>query len=806
MATQTAPEIKLANVGAQRKKEKKRSGLPLWWAGPSGAAFKGAMAKIVVALLVGTMGVGAHIAGRRDRPDPRDYTAKKGHQKLFNAHDEAAKQDYGNVTGLPGVQNPSADSLSMVAQSMDGKTDAQRQAEAAATAAAASASAPAPTDGKAAAPAAPNIDPAALMAAAGKDGKDADAAKEGKDGKFGKKIGELSKNFGGSSSGLLAGGGGLSGGSGGSFKPLAGGGGSMRSFSSGSGVPRGAGQRSRGSARSAIGQLVKAAQLSNLARTQTGEQSATTAGAAFNGNPGGGSAILGNGAGMGGGAAAGTSGTAGSQGGGGGGGPTSSPGIGGETGTSGQTSDCGIMGADVGQSLVSNGYGGCVPDVNHTDVTPWSKWSQAAQIALAAGALLLALAQLVMMIEKSYPQAKWLRKVVYVLAFLALLCGLTALVAGFKIFSMGGQIEGVMDMLGGTIMTVMAIKTMKDQSDQSDDIDKKEEANKAKAQEMADKQLQGHKDLQSRFNDPKNLDPNGSGSATGEHGYYNGDRTGVSDIREGAHYDTIKNADGSEITRYDTSAAQDGSSYRYVSSDANHNITGWTNQTSGTAGTTYSDYIPTGNGGSVMTNQQVLNGQGQLIQTTSVGPNGQVTQVNNSYVTGGDGNTIRRTQVTTTAGADGYQDVVNGAPNGSRVSVVRDANGNPVIQQVSPNASGGTTTTYFDEGGSKLSGAPTGGTFSNPPMIDGAGNQLGSSGYSVYNATGSSVAGTSNYTVTSSSGWSGTASPVQGSSGWYQTPGGPDGGGAKFWYSSDGGHTFTYKGTSGPPPQMPPSF
>ena len=533
MATLEAPpQITLAKVGQQRRKEKekKRGAFMAWWMTPGGMALKGGLAKIAVAMLIGCIGVAAHLAGKAHRPAPGDYLAARKN-KPFASRDgkDGQRLDYGGVSGLPSDQAPRGDSLSMIANGvgLDGKTDAQRAAEAAAAAAAAANGAGNGADGKGGAggdgkdgkdksvPGAPNVDAAALMAQAAASDKGG-----GKDGRFGgsgsmdKKFGALSTSFGGSgtSASMLAGGGGMFGGSGGAFKPLSGGkGGTARAGAAGGGVPRAAGLGAKGGGRSAFGQL--ATQHNNDRKalgTTASETQAVQTGSVYDGTAGQGSSILGNGAGVGGSGVgdkqpSGSGATSSGGGGGGtspGGGDTSSsPGEGGGPTTTNNNnnpgnSDCSIMSQDVGMTLTANTSGGCVPDANHKDVTPWSGDSSSAQLWSMIGAVALAIGGLAEALGKK--GGAWTsmiaRIVCIVAAGVAIGAGLAAFMYGLKIFSAGGQIEGVMYMLGGIITVVMGVKLLSEAMD-NDKAKADAAANKKEADQETKDALDHHKDL-----------------------------------------------------------------------------------------------------------------------------------------------------------------------------------------------------------------------------------------------------------------------------------------------------------------------
>ncbi|MDD5655869.1 MAG: hypothetical protein PHF00_01255, partial [Elusimicrobia bacterium] len=309
---QSAPEIpnfKLARVG-ETKRRRRKAGAPFGWgspkpvnplagiggAGGGGAAgvFSALGAKIVVAVLVGTLGVGAYSVGRVLAPDAGKFEAPK---KLFARH---AKPKYGgDLSKLPGVRSYQS-GLALVSGSLDGLTPEERaarikeqEAKAAAEAQAkAEAEAAKEPEGQAGAP----VDATALAAAAG-----AAAGKEAQKG-LGHKFGTLSSSFGGGSGGL-AGGSGLAGGVGRGFDSakLKGDGGRLSLFSANKGgLKRGqaravnVGRSGKGLARR---QLDGAHALSKAARSTNGEAGATLASQAFDGAAAGGNGITGAGAG-----------------------------------------------------------------------------------------------------------------------------------------------------------------------------------------------------------------------------------------------------------------------------------------------------------------------------------------------------------------------------------------------------------------------------------------------------------------------------------------------------------------------------
>lgn len=488
-------EIKLAKNGG-KKEEKKRGGAILpWWARGSRGWLGGLAGKLAVTLAVAALGAGAHLAGVADRPSPAGVLAKPRAPKLFAARAADARTAYDvDPASLPGGRSASQDSLSLVVSGSDQRKDPAATGASPSSKASGSASRKSP-DADAGKTAGATVDPAALAAqAAGPVGAAArgsspDRKDGGKESPFKSRFGALSQGFGSSPS--LAGGAGMAGGSNGAFQSLkAPEAGRLKAFGGSAQISRAGGLRSRSSARSAFGQLVNAANLSQgAAKAATGEAAAAGASAAFDGGGKGGATIAGNGAAVGGAGAA-PAGEA-SSGSGEGGPVTSSPGNGGETAPQARSSDCGVMSRDVGRSLVANADGGCVPDVNHADKTPWSEDSQRAQYALLVAALALAAANLLNTWAKNNSTwGKFCKIAVRLLAVVALGAAAAAIVEGGIIWSKGGQIEGAMDILGGLISGVMAYKLLKDTAGSSEDVKQKLQENQQTAQDVADDKLE----------------------------------------------------------------------------------------------------------------------------------------------------------------------------------------------------------------------------------------------------------------------------------------------------------------------------
>lgn len=492
-ATIERPQIRVARP----KQEDKKKGalLPWWTTGAKGSASGAAGAlgglggKLLLTALIAAIGAGAHLAGVADRPAPGLVSRAKA-RKLFETRDAKPTYDVDPNT-LPGKATGSADSIAMLWGTAS-KAEPEKQPEKQSVSSTAS-SISKNAAGDAAKTEAPAPDAAALLGAAAEKTAGANEAngKDSKASRFQSKIGALSSSFGGSSA--LSGGAGLAAGSNGAFSSLKAPsfGGRTSAFSNETAkLARESSRRTRSTGRGAFGQLVNAARLSQAGAKASGEAASTAAGAAFDGGAAGGSAITGAGAGTGGaGTAAGQGGAAPSAGS--DGGPiSSSPGSGAEAPTAPKTSDCDVMSKDTGTDLVANATGGCVPDPAAKDHTPWSDDSQRAQYALMVAAIALALAQLLNTWAKNNSTwGKFCKIAVRLLAVVALGAAVTAFVEGAIIMGKGGQIEGVMDMLGGLISGVMAVKLLKDSAGSDKDVKTQLNENQQSAQDMANDKL-----------------------------------------------------------------------------------------------------------------------------------------------------------------------------------------------------------------------------------------------------------------------------------------------------------------------------
>lgn len=281
-AQQDVPRFKLAKVG-RRRKAAVAGLLGLFGGGGSSAGgvagFLGSIGgKVMVTLLMGTLGVGAYNVGKVIAPPQARQAKVAVKPQPFAA--ELAQKGKEEAVQQP-IQSARAQSgLGMVSGSLDGLTPAEREAQAKAAAEAqAKADAEAKAKEEEQAKASPQMDPGAMMAAmAGKEKKD-------KDKEFARKFGNLSKSVG---TGSLAGGAGLSGGMGRGFDmPLQGGAGklaamgSYRTRSVSAASPRSVVAGSRG--RRAFNQAVKAGQYSKQATMSKAEAGASKAYQAFNG-------------------------------------------------------------------------------------------------------------------------------------------------------------------------------------------------------------------------------------------------------------------------------------------------------------------------------------------------------------------------------------------------------------------------------------------------------------------------------------------------------------------------------------------
>lgn len=449
------PNFKLAKVG--QKKERKGGGIPWLFGGKGagGALVSGAgsgvvttAAKVLLAVLIASMGGGAYMVGKSLAPQnvakkPKAFAGVKEKEAKYAAADLAkVKKTEAAPSGL-----------ALVSGSLDGKTPEQRAAEAAAAEAAAKAQAEA--DAKAAAEAAAKeqptaagvpagMDPAALAAAAA---GGADKDKDKKEGPFGSRFGKMASALGAGGSSALAGGAGLSGGVGRSFDGgrLGSNLGIARSFSGG---PR-VGRTSAGSARAsgfggrglAARQLAAANQLSNQARRGADETRASNASAAFDNNPGG-NAVTGGGAGSGSNPANSVLSD-----------PPSNPGGGGSSGPT-EGSESGFDECTGGQ--INSSEGGCIdpPKPKGTDATPWKMMIQLAKILAIIGTICLLIAAAIALIAGKADFTGIAFTIAQILGGIAAFCGIIVTFLGIMIAAMGQSWQGILITVGGLGLSI----------------------------------------------------------------------------------------------------------------------------------------------------------------------------------------------------------------------------------------------------------------------------------------------------------------------------------------------------------------
>ncbi len=495
MQTADIPNLKLAKVGKDR--EKKRGGAA-WLSGSAsrggfsaalggqgggsgflaflenalGARFALLLPKLLVAMLISSLGAGALVVGKSVKSAAQKNIVALATPKPFLP--KAAAGPKYNSSEQTGVADGRG-SVGMISESYDGKTQAQRDADAAAAAkaqadAAAAAKAKADVDAKAsvappeqanALAGAPNIDPNALAAAAG----------AGAGGKGGKGFGAFSTSLGGATSGA-----GLSGNFG-FAKPMASGLGggnkignstalpSMRASSSKTGSSLGRLKNpGRGLAKAQLG---RAAQLSGAAsRSSVPETMSQNASNAFH-PPISGSdqAISGSGAGTGGAGTGASSGPTQSGGGGGGGGGQGNPSLGGGGAGTNTQDICDSIFPDGG--FVNGSGGGCVcppgqdsqggnkcSSVHSDNATPWQGMVDMAKILIILATILLAAAALMALLADAQEAIfgtgtlTWRQLSIWLAGIAAVLAGIATLI-GISILMQGGQAEAQ-----GTILTI----------------------------------------------------------------------------------------------------------------------------------------------------------------------------------------------------------------------------------------------------------------------------------------------------------------------------------------------------------------
>lgn len=482
MDTATIPEIKLAKVG--KDKEERKKGGAAWlgegagkgvFTGATGGAGSGSsvlsflesvlgrqlamlLPKLLVMAMIGVLGFGAVSVGRAVRAMGESKGKGAAPKKAFATK---AKDSDASVMVESQGRAPQ-DSLNNVVGSLDGKTQAERDAEAAAAAAAAAKANAADAAGKggpadaapAAAAAGPaGIDPAAMMAA----GSAAAGA-------AGKAEGTKKASFGG----MNMGGTGSTGGTGGlSATGLAHGiannsslGGNLRKFSSDgrTGRANAALARPGGFGRGAgFRQLANASNLSAAARNSaTPETASTLATNAFQQGTNPGNVVTGAGDGTGGAGATGSSGANGGGGSGGGGGGQQQPTYGG-TGNSAPTPDmCDTIFPNGG--FVGSAGGGCVcppgqdsngstcTAVKAKNMTPGQPLEKAAQTLLKIAEVMLMIS---MIIATIYWALYGAQVAPWVAALLRFLQGINAYIAGIAT-----MLAGVCTLMGASLIAM----------------------------------------------------------------------------------------------------------------------------------------------------------------------------------------------------------------------------------------------------------------------------------------------------------------------------------------------------------------
>lgn len=392
------------------------------------------LSKAGILIVMTALGIGAWGVGQYMRPGNNDFAPKT----KVGADKNAAKPSYDvDPSSLP-KDSARNDAMMVVPTSLDGKTEEQRRAEAEAAAAAAKAQEEA---NKPQEPKAPDANAvvagvvpgdAAAAAAAGA----ADGAKKGA---FANKFGTLSTLGSGRAGGSqLTGGSGNFGGVGQNF-------GQKLGSARGMGVTRSPGRTSariaRGTpGRSAFRQLQNANALSRAgASGATGEAAATSAGQAFNNNPGANSAITGQGA----------------Q-------PTNTGGVGGGN-TAPSTNPSG-SGPTLGTENYGNGGGdgtSTPPMPRGQDVSPWKMAAAVGGACLMlAGVLLMASAICSNIGKGAGPTAPgWFAAAKY-LAMAAMALGAIATLCGLAVMGMGQTMYGMIMTGGGALITVLAYMAM----------------------------------------------------------------------------------------------------------------------------------------------------------------------------------------------------------------------------------------------------------------------------------------------------------------------------------------------------------
>ncbi len=463
-STSDVPTFKVARVGHDRKRKGggfsflRGGGTRGVWSGAAGGSGAGAGAgagsmaaaaglnfsKMLLIMLVSVGGIGAVGLGRM-LGNASSSDVKK--PKAFSMASREAVKIEGDTSNLPGNTNTIPNSLGYLSGSKDGLTPEERAKKEADAAAAAEAQRVADEEAAKKAEAdrlagAPAVDPNALLASAQADG--GQGAKGG--GGFGKKFGALSSSMGGGSS--LSGGAGLSGGV-------------NRQFGSSGAITRGAGGQmaamkgsSRPSYSKAGGSKLASSKTKGFARKQLananaysrqgaaaskGETAASSAGTAFDNNPGAGNVISGPGVGKGAGSTSGADSTPNpGSGGGGNGNPTGS-----------QQVDCG---ADNYQTA----DGGCAPIKTTAPKDSKPMLTMIANIVMALLVLVGVVSAIVMAMTASGVTAAYAPALLPILQIAGVIIGLM----GLAMVAMGAYVSGGIAAILGTTIGIFSSTTL----------------------------------------------------------------------------------------------------------------------------------------------------------------------------------------------------------------------------------------------------------------------------------------------------------------------------------------------------------
>lgn len=461
-STSDVPTFKVARVGHDRKRKGgafsflRGGGARGAWSGAtggSGAAGIGAggatalagaglnFSKFLILLLVSVGGIGAIGLGRM-LGNASNNDVKK--PKAFSMASREAVQIEGDTSNLPGNTNTIPNSLGYLSGSKDGLTPEERAKKEADAAAAAEAQRVADEEAAKKAEAdrlagSPAVDPNALLASAKADGGQGG---RGSGGGFGKKFGALSSSMGSGSS--LSGGAGMSGGV-------------NRQFGSSGAITKGTGGQmaamkgnSRPSYSKAGGSKLASSKTKGFARKQLananaysrqgaaaskGESAASSAGTAFDNNPGAGNVISGPGVGKGAGSSSGADSTPNpGSGGGGNGNPTGS-----------QQVDCG---ADNYQTA----DGGCAP------VPTRAAKDSKPMLTMIANAVMALLVVVGIISAITCILADSIAGAAFAAALLPYLIGIGAIIGilGVAMIAMGDYVSGGIATLLGTTIAVMS--------------------------------------------------------------------------------------------------------------------------------------------------------------------------------------------------------------------------------------------------------------------------------------------------------------------------------------------------------------